>query len=67
MSKFDLKSGYWQQIAKNARYKTTYSVPSCHYEWNVMLFGLKNAPFEFQNTINDVFSVYISFIILSCR
>ena len=41
-SKFDLKFGYWQiQIAKSERYKTAFTVPFGHYEWNVMPFGLK--------------------------
>ncbi|KAL5810565.1 hypothetical protein ACOSQ4_027133 [Xanthoceras sorbifolium] len=47
-SKFDMKSGYWQiQIAEADKYKTTFTVPFRHYEWNVMPFGLKNAPLEF--------------------
>ena len=44
-SKFDMKSGYWQiQIKETNRYKTTFIVPFRQYEWNVMSFGLKNAP-----------------------
>lgn len=56
MSKFDMKSGFWQiQIAEKDRYKTAFTVPFGHYEWNVMPFGLKNAPMEFQNIMNDIF------------
>jgi len=64
-SKFDMKSGFWQiQITEQDRYKTAFTVPFGHYEWNVMPFGLKNAPSEFQNIMNDIFTPYISFIIV---
>ena len=64
-SKFDMKSGFWQiQIKETDRYKTAFTVPFGHYEWNVMPFGLKNAPSEFQRIMNDIFNPYSSFSIV---
>ena len=64
-SKFDMKSGFWQiQIAEKDRYKTAFVVPFGHYEWNVMPFGLKNAPSEFQNIMNEIFNQFSDFIIV---
>jgi hypothetical protein len=64
-SKFDMKSGFWQiQIDEKDKYKTAFTVPFGHYEWNVMPFGLKNAPSEFQNIMNDIFNPYTSFSIV---
>ena len=60
-----MKSGFWQiQIAEKDRYKTTFVVPFGHYEWNVMSFGLKNAPSEFQNIMNEIFNQFSDFIIV---
>ena len=56
-SKFDMKSRFWKvQIKEQDRYKTAFIVPFGHYEWNVMPFGLKKTPFEFQNFMNDIFN-----------
>ena len=64
-SKFDMKSGFWQiQIKEEDRYKTTFTVPFGHNEWNVMPFGLKNAPSEFQRIMNDILNPYSSFTIV---
>ena len=61
-SKFDMKSGFWQiQIDETDRYKTAFTVPFGHYEWNVVPFGLKNAPSEFQNIMNDIFTPFTDF------
>ena len=57
-----MKSRFWQiQLHEKDRYKTTFTVPFGHYEWNVMPFGLKNAPSEFQNIMNDIFNPYTNF------
>ena len=64
-SKFDMKSRFWQiQISENDRYKTAFTTPFGHYEWNVMPFGLKNAPSEFQNIMNNIFKSFSHFTIV---
>ena len=52
------------QISKNDRYKTAFTTPFGHYEWNVMPFGLKNAPSGFQNIMNDIFNSFSHFTIV---
>ena len=60
-----MKSGFWQiQIQENQRYKTAFTVPFGQYEWNVMPFGLKNAPSEFQRIMNEIFNPYSQFTIV---
>uniref|UniRef100_A0A0R0EG68 Reverse transcriptase domain-containing protein n=1 Tax=Glycine max TaxID=3847 RepID=A0A0R0EG68_SOYBN len=60
-----MKSGFWQiQIQESDRYKTVFTVPFGQYEWNVMPFGLKNAPLEFQKIMNDIFNPYSKFVIV---
>ena len=64
-SKFDMKSRFWQiQIDEKDRYKTAFTVPFGHYEWNIMPFGLKNAPSEFQNIMNEIFAPFTEFPIV---
>lgn len=57
--KFDLKSGYWQILIKKDRYNTTFPLSVGHYEWNVMRFGLKNAPSKFEKIMNEIFNPYV--------
>ncbi|WOH09471.1 hypothetical protein DCAR_0728928 [Daucus carota subsp. sativus] len=60
-----MKSGYWQiQIKESDKYKTAFTVPFGQYEWNVLPFGLKNAPSDFQNIMNEIFNPYTEFIIV---
>ena len=60
-----MKSGFWQiQIREFDRYKTTFTTPFRHYEWNVMPFGLKNAPSEFKNIMNEIFNSFSSHAIV---
>ena len=64
-SKFDMKFGFWQvQISENYKYKIAFTTPFGHYEWNVMPFGLENAPSEFQNIMNDIFNSFSRFTIV---
>ena len=34
------------------KYKTVFTTPFGHYEWNIMPFRLKNGPSKFQNIMN---------------
>nr|KYP44611.1 Enzymatic polyprotein [Cajanus cajan] len=62
---FDMKSRYYQiSVKEEDRYKKAFVVPFGHHEWNVMLQGLKNAPSEFQNIMNDIFYNYMNFTIV---
>ena len=55
-SKLDLTSGYYQIAVKpKDRYKTAFRTRYGHYEFNVMSFGLTNAPATFQTLMNDIF------------
>ena len=60
-----MKSGFWQiQINEKDRYKIAFTIPFNHYEGNVMPFGLKNSPSEFQNIMNDIFTHFTDFSIV---
>eukprot|EP00253_Pinus_taeda_P016901 PITA_16901 len=64
-SKFDLKARFWQvAIEESDKFKTAFSIPAGHYEWNVMPFGLKNAPSKFQKVMDDIFKPYFNWLIV---
>ncbi len=57
VSKFDLLKGYWQvPLSKRAQEVSAFTTPSGLYSYNVMPFGLKNAPATFQRLMNHVVS-----------
>ncbi|GJW68064.1 putative zinc finger, CCHC-type containing protein [Tanacetum coccineum] len=73
LSKFDLKSGFWQLgIKPEDRPKIVFCIPDHHYQWKVMPFGFKkNAPSAFQKSMITIFEpiltntlVYIDDILL---
>ena len=60
-----MKLGFWQiQIKEENRYKTTFTIPFGHYEWNMMPFRLKNTLSKFQNMMNYILNPYSYFLIV---
>ena len=51
-STLDLASGYWQELLEdNSKEYTAFSTPDGHYEFEVLPFGLKNAPSDFNRVM----------------
>jgi len=64
-SMFDLKAGFWKvAIAEKDKFKTAFSIPAGHYEWNVMPFGLNNTPSKFQKVMDIIFKPYFYWLVV---
>ncbi|KAL6204708.1 hypothetical protein ACLB2K_021975 [Fragaria x ananassa] len=64
-SKFDAKSGFWQvKMHPDSIALTAFGIPQGHYEWLVMLFGLKQAPSIFQRKMDNILKSYSDFCLV---
>jgi len=53
-SSFDAKSGYYQiRLSEGTKPLTAFSCPQGHYQWNVLPFGLKQAPSIYQRFMDN--------------
>lgn len=64
-SVMDLANGYWQvPIHEDDKHKTAFICQHGLFQWNVMPFGLCNAPATFQRLINNIFQKYLNDFVL---
>lgn len=56
ITSLDLKGGYWHiPIAEDHKSRTAFIFDGKIYEWNVLPFGLTNAPMFFQQAMDEIF------------
>ncbi len=61
---FDLLKGYWQvPLTERAREISAFSMPSGLFSYEVISFGLRNAPATFQRLMNRVISGLMGFTV----
>jgi hypothetical protein len=59
-TKLDMREGYYLlHMAKGEEWKTAFSCRYSLFEYQVMPFGLCNAPGMFQHFVNDTFSDFL--------
>ncbi|XP_057984608.1 uncharacterized protein LOC131169402 [Hevea brasiliensis] len=64
-SKFDLKTNFWQLgIEPTDRPKTAFCIPTAQYQWIVLPFGLKIAPFVFQKAMKKIFDPILQSVLI---
>lgn len=63
-SKLDLRNAYYLVwIREGDEWKTEFNTLLGHYEYQVMLFGLTNAPAIYQALVNDVLRDFLNWFV----